>query len=819
MAWSTKALMTSVLSLCLLLSAEDAHSQPPTVTNVYVPLPSNGYAFELAEAVYVIVDFDRAVVVTGVPLFALTIDTQTRHAAFVDTPAGPDTSVYFRYAVAPSDYDANGLGIAADALTPGTGTITALDGTAALLDLGSHAKSAYAFRQVDGRRQTTPAVGGVTISPPPFGDTFELAETISVSVWFNRALTVTGAPRLALTIGSLPRYASFFDAPAPSRIAPEAPAFAPWPVRFLYAVESSDSDEDGISIDANALTAGVGTIKIRGGTVNAALDLGDHAIRNSAGHKVDGERPGGRIGGNRAPQVVDELPDLEIDVGETVAVNAAVAFEDADGDSLRYSASSNDIVALDVSGSTVRVRGVRPGRATVLVSATDPHGLKATATFRVAVGALLWPQGGRPAAPEGGTVVLELELSKPLTVPISTRWHLGPDSDAATADANAADYLVAPAGVVSIPAGETSATIEIPIADDADIEPAREHFVVHLEPLAEENVALARTAGTQALIQEGVCDRTPAIRDELSRHRVGCHWVGPAALAAVLTLDLSRRNIDALHPNDMLGLRGLRHLDLSANALEALPAGLFTGLNGLQEVSVAGNPGAPFALTIEMARLDAQPWEPGPAQVAARTAWGAPFTLAAALSAFPADATTGALPATADIAAGATMGPSFSVPTNDGAALVLQAAAPPLPKAQCRGQPCFRGFQTVPGPALVLFRQAPRALTAPTPGPLQAGDALRLPLASLVDAPVPVTELHWEATSSDDTLATVRIFNGTLEVTPELASAGTADIVLVATDDAGLSTTLRFKVRVEFHWPPGRGWRSTLTRTQQPDGN
>lgn len=818
MSWSTKFLTTSLLPLSLLVGAQDAHAQPPTVTGVFVPSPSNGFTFELAEAIDVRVYFDRAVAITGVPLLALTIGTQTRYAAFLDTPAGPDTSVYFRYTVASSDYDANGVGIAEDALTVDNGTITALDGTAALLDLGSHAISDYPFRQVDGRRETEPEVGGVTISPPPLGDTFELAETISVSVWFNRAVTVTGVPQLALRMESQTRYASFSEAPAPSRVAPEAPASAPWPVRFLYAVVSSDRDENGITIAANALTLNGGTIRIRGGTAHAALGLTSHAILDSAGHKVNGERPGGRTGGNRAPRVVDDLPDVEIDVDETVDVDVAAAFEDPDGDSLRYSAWPADpIVTVTTSGSTVRLLGVRPGVTNVFVAARDPAGLTAIAIFRVAVGALLWAPGGRPAAPEGGTVVLALELSKPLTFPVSTRWHVTPDSIAATDDADAADYLVEPAGRISIPAGETSATIEIPIADDADIEPAREHFVVHLDPLAERNVALARTVGTQAVIQEGVCDRTPVIRDALSPHVAGCHWPNSTALDAVSTLDLSRRNIDVLRPNDLLGLRGLRRLDLSGNALEALPAGLFAGLGRLQEVSMEDNPGAPFALTVELKRLDAAPLAPGPARVAAEAVWGAPFLLLATLRASP-ETAAGELPAEVAITPGATMGEPFAIASNNDAALVLRADAPPLPMEACEDRLCFRGFQTLPGPALTLFRPAPRALAAPTPEPLLGGDALRLPLASLVDAADPPEELRWEATSSNPALATVRIVDGALEVTPELASAGVAEIGVIVTNAVGLTATVRFEVRVEFHWPR-RSWRATLTRIQQPDGN
>ena len=72
--------------------------------------------------------------------------------------------------------------------------------------------------------------------------------------------------------------------------------------------------------------------------------------------------------------------------------------------------------------------------------------------------------------------------------------------------------------------------------------------------------------------------------------------------------------------------------------------------------------------------------------------------------------------------------------------------------------------------------------------------------------------MTWAASSSDASIATVRIVSAALLVQPEPASEGTARIVLVATDALGFATTVRFEVQVEFHWPhnPSRGWRSIL---------
>ena len=516
---------------------------------------------------------------------------------------------------------------------------------------------------------------------------------------------------------------------------------------------------------------------------------------------------------NAAPRLAEELPDLQLDVGETRTVDLDAAFEDPNGDRLRYSASSDGAaVSVRATSGGLRLRGVRPGEATVSATATDPEGLSATAAFDVAVGALL-SLSGDAAAPEGGRIVLTATLSRPLAEPLAVSWRIAPDDDPATPDADEQDYESA--GAATIPAGETAAPVEIAVVDDADIEPARERFVVALDEPPAANVGLSRTAQATATIQEGVCDRTPAVRDALARNWRDCRWPRPADLARIATLDLNARGIAALRENDLLGLAGLERLDLSANALEALPPGLFAGLRRLREVSVANNPGAPFGLAVTLVRTDAAPWAPGPATITARAALGAPFPLAAMLTASPTPAAETALPTAVAVAAGETTGTTFAAPQPDGSPLTLRAAAPETPTAQCNGTPCFRGFETVPGSPLILFHRPPRPLAAPVPEPLAAGDPLRLPLSSLVapgDAP---DGMAWEASSPDASIATARIVGAALLVQPELASEGTAQIVLVATDALGFATTLRFEVRVEFHWPhsPSHGWRSTLGNT------
>ena len=546
----------------------------------------------------------------------------------------------------------------------------------------------------------------------------------------------------------------------------------------------------------------------------------------------------GEVGtpGNRPPRAL-EIADVELDIDETAEVDLHAAFEDPDGDPLRYSVSvDGDAVEARVSGATLRLRATLAGEATVTATATDPDGQSASASFTAQVGAALSLRGS-PAAPEGGVVALQAELNRPLASDVEVDWRIAVDDDPATADADAADFA-AWAGTATFAAGETRAQIAVAVLDDNAIEPARERFAIELVQPEDRNVGLsARTWRVVGSVQEGVCDRTPAVRDELSRNWRACHWPRPLDLAQLATLNLSARRIDALRPNDLLGLaalerldlRGnalaalpenllantprLRTLDLSDNALETLPESLFAGLGRLREVSAADNPGAPFALAVALVRTDARPWAPGPATVSAHIALGAPFALSAPLAASPTPSAETNLPTTVVVAAGETTGTAFAAAQVAGSPLTLHTDAAPMPTTQCNGLPCLRGFETMPGSPLTLFHRPPQALAAPTPDLLLGGDTLRLPLASLIalgDAP---DAMRWEASSSDESVANARIVGADLLVEPELFGEGTAQITLTATDAFGLEATVRFEVQVEFHWPSGpvRGWRTTLS--------
>ena len=564
----------------------------------------------------------------------------------------------------------------------------------------------------------------------------------------------------------------------------------------------------------------------------AGLAAGAYEVRVLA--VVDGkagepsEPARGEAGTPNRPPLAHGIADVDMDVGKTAEVDLDAAFSDPDGDVLRYAASADGgAVQAWASGGTLRLRGMRPGEATVTATATDPEGLSASATFTVRVGAVLSLRGN-PAAPEGGEAVLTAELSRPLGSDVEVGWRLAADGEPGTADADAADFA-AWAGTATVAAGQTRARIVLAVLDDDDIEPARERFAVELEEPADPNVGLsARAWRALGAVQEGVCDRTPEVRAELARGWRACRWPSSADLARLSRLDLRGAGVESLRADDLLGLSGLRTLALGGNALrelpagllshsprlrslrldgnrlESLPAALFAGVSGLRELRLSGNPGAPFALAPTLRRTDAEPWAAGPATVEARLPLGAPFAMRLALTVAGGEASAEELA----LAAGAVASGTASV-FGDGPVRVV-LAAPAIPQTRCGDGPCFDGL-AAEGAALALFAAPPRVAGEVAPAELLGADAVRIDLSAHFAAGGGGT-LSYSAAVDDPRLATASVDGAFLLVSAnEDGEEGVATVTVVATDHFGQTATLRFAVEVSpsaaGRW---RGWRSVV---------
>ena len=592
-----------------------------------------------------------------------------------------------------------------------------------------------------------------------------------------------------------------------------------------------EPDETVLVRIENAAIA-TGTVHIRGtdGAI-AAQAFGTATIAND-----DSLEP------NRAPQVVAAPGAVALEVGGTAAIALAGAFRDPEGGPLALSATSSRpaVATARLNGSTLALAAVAEGQARITVYATDVRGATAALSFLVTVGNPASIGGGGESddgmdvvvasAPEGGVAEVPIVMAEPREEDVSFAYAFGPDDDPATADADDADHG-GEGGMVTIPAGETEATIRIPILDDDDIEPARESFAVTLTPMDDAGVAVSSAV---VHIAEGVCDRTWQVADAL-RDGNACQDVTPAELDRRRTVRLPDAGLAELQPLDFLGLGSLtvlildgnglsalpeglltgspklrvlrlrgnrfealpalgslpelielnlagnllaelpaaafaampalgylylggnriealpadllaeaeamRILELQDNALEALPAGLFAGVPKLFSLQLQGNPGTPFALPVELARMEAEDEgetgdgeagagegeagdgeepeeEPGRAEVQLRVPHGAPFAIEAAISA--PGATLSAQ--TAAIAAGETLGGAVGVIRDvagneaNAAVTVEIGSVTSLPTTACGDEydeyPCFRGFELRPGSPLTLFE--PPVAAVPT---------------------------------------------------------------------------------------------------------
>ena len=240
--------------------------------------PTDGDTYRLGESIRVTVTFNRAVnVVTtgGTPQLALTVGTQTRQAAYLSGTG--TTALVFNYLLVAGDFDEDGIGVAAGALTLNSGAINdARDATvAAALGLGTHAISDDADHKV----ATPPFISTIGVNSPVAASTFERGERIEVTLNFNRAVDVTGTPQVALDLTSGTRQADYVSGAGTTS-----------PV-FRYTVALGDEDADGLSIGLSALTLNGGTIRaVTADRTDASLGLGSNAVTNDSNRLVDGMR-------------------------------------------------------------------------------------------------------------------------------------------------------------------------------------------------------------------------------------------------------------------------------------------------------------------------------------------------------------------------------------------------------------------------------------------------------------------------------------------------------------------------------------------------
>ena len=207
-----------------------------------------------------------------------------------------------------------------------------------------------------------PSILSVELTSDPGSDKiYALNDEIEASVRFNKTVTVTGEPQLSLRVGTLTHAATYRDS-------------AGEVVRFVYTVADGDSDDDGVSIDADSLLLNGGTIQ---DGANQDADRTHSAVTANRNHRVDASSP--------------VLQSAQANLTELI---------------LTYNESLDETATPPTSAFTVRVDGV--GHGSVVAVAVD--GSEVTLTLSRAVS---YGEDGATISYTPGTPPLQDRLGNP----------------------------------------------------------------------------------------------------------------------------------------------------------------------------------------------------------------------------------------------------------------------------------------------------------------------------------------------------------------------------------------------------------------------
>ena len=200
--------------------------------------------YKVGDVIRIAATFSEALTVTGTPEMVFRVDAinakrelveRNRRARYV-AGESTSTSMVFSYAVRSTDFDRNGIRVAADSLDLSGGTITnaAGDTEADLSHKGTGIQSRH-------RIHVPARVTGVSVvSTPNEGTSYSTGETITIEVAFNknvRAITDNGTPSYEMLFGvpygTTKHYAAYARVVGGNK------------VQFDYVVQADDSDPDG----------------------------------------------------------------------------------------------------------------------------------------------------------------------------------------------------------------------------------------------------------------------------------------------------------------------------------------------------------------------------------------------------------------------------------------------------------------------------------------------------------------------------------------------------------------------------------------------
>ncbi len=479
----------------------------PGVTAVSVATQADG-RFEAGESVEATLVFAEPVAVEGVPTVAVTFGDVERRAAYVRGSGGDRLT--FAYTLAEGEVWQGAPGLAGDSLRLDGGSVSSAGGGLAAV---------LAHPEVEGAAATPPpSVAAVAVMSDAGSDaTYGLGERIRVRVSFTGAVTVTGAPEIAIDMD-----------PAEwgtKRAVYERGSGSPTLI-FVHEVVEPNISTQGIAVLADTLDANGGAI-VSTRTGADAL-LGHVALAHDPAHKVDWRMspPASSSGPPSVSGVSVVSSPASGDtylLGETIRIRAtfseavtvtgtptlSIDMDPAEwGEKQAAYASGSGTSSLIFAHTVVEPNLSRQGIAVLADTLTLSGG-----TIRTAGGtdAALGHTGlghasghkvdWRPAlsvadarAREGADEAVEFEVS--LSRAFTGAEH-SVTVDYATSDgtATAGEDYTAASGTLTFAAGETTKTVSVPVLDDSHDE-GHETFSLRLSNLVGARAGDLEATGT-----------------------------------------------------------------------------------------------------------------------------------------------------------------------------------------------------------------------------------------------------------------------------------------------------------------------------------
>ena len=374
-----------------------------------------------------------------------------------------------------------------------------------------------------------------------------------------------------------------------------------------------DPDGDSLSFTAETSDEGVVTASVSGSVMTVAgVAKGEVEITVTASdpESLSAEQRFRAMVPNQPPIVLDSIPPVELNPGDSAAVDLTAHFEDPDGDSLSFTAETSDegVVTASVSGSVMTVAGVAKGEVEITVTASDPDSLSARQRFNATV-------PNQPPTVLDSIPALELFPGYSAAVDLTAHFE-DPDGDSLSFTAETSDEGVVTASVSGsvmtvrgVAKGEAEVTVT---ATDPEALSATLSAVVAVIPHPDRAalVALFEATGgpnwanndnwlTQAPLDQwhGVTTNRAGRVTGLSMWRNDLNGpippeIGELSKLEVLSLVNSRLRAPGLTgtiPAALARLSNLTYLNLNSNSLNGSIPPELGGLANLQELSLPYN--------------------------------------------------------------------------------------------------------------------------------------------------------------------------------------------------------------------------------------